>query len=112
MRSMTSELDTPPRSAKIDVEVAYGPFAEAEQARAERDWQRAFDAASSALPVLSADLLPTLHADWVELARRSHSELHVRALACVAAAGLELGAYLDPRSNSGLEVSAGREAEP
>jgi AAA ATPase domain/Bacterial transcriptional activator domain len=89
-----------PHDAKIDVEVAYGQLAEAERARAERDWQRAFDAASKALPVLSADLLPTLHADWVELARRSHSELRVPALACVATAGLELGGEHIPASES------------
>ena len=80
-----------PVDATVDVEVAARYLAEAERARAERDWELAFKSGSSALPILAADLLPTLHADWVELARRSHSELRMRALACVATAGLELG---------------------
>ena len=80
-----------PQGATVDVEVAAHYLAAAERARAERNWELAFESGSSALPILGADLLPTLHADWVELARRSHSELRVRALACVATAGLELG---------------------
>jgi DNA-binding SARP family transcriptional activator len=80
-----------PRDAAVDIEVAAEYLTQAERARAERDWQLAFESGSSALPILGADLLPTLHADWVELARRSHSELRIRALACVATAGLELG---------------------
>lgn len=80
-----------PDQASVDVEVAAAHLAEAERARTERQWGRTFDHASLAMPILGADLLPTLHADWVELARRAHSERHVRALTCVATAGLELG---------------------
>jgi DNA-binding SARP family transcriptional activator/tetratricopeptide (TPR) repeat protein len=80
-----------PDDAHVDIEVACAHLAEAERARSEQQWRRTFDCASRAVPILSADLLPTLHADWVELARRGHSERHVRALTCVATAGLELG---------------------
>jgi DNA-binding SARP family transcriptional activator/tetratricopeptide (TPR) repeat protein len=80
-----------PDDASVDVEIAAAHLAEAERARTERQWERTFDHASLAMPILSADLLPNLHADWIEVARRAHSERYVRALTCVATAGLELG---------------------
>jgi DNA-binding SARP family transcriptional activator/tetratricopeptide (TPR) repeat protein len=80
-----------PDHASVDLEVAAAHLAEAERARTEREWGQTIHHASRAMPILGADLLPTLNADWVELARRAHSERHVRALTCVATAGLELG---------------------
>lgn len=77
--------------AVIDVEAAFEAIQRAESALEREDWRAAQDPAATALSVADRGFLPEAEAPWVEDERRRLGELRLRALECVAAAGLGLG---------------------
>jgi pentatricopeptide repeat protein len=85
----------------IDLEAATEAIHRAEAALARRDWPAAWGPARVALHVAERGFLPWADAPWVLERRRWLEELHLRALRCVAEAGLELG---------GVELSASERA--
>jgi predicted ATPase/DNA-binding SARP family transcriptional activator len=90
-----------PSNASIDLEEAHATCARAEAALALSDWRAAFDEATGALEVASGGFLTGHDAPWVEERRREVEELRLRALECVAGAGVALG---------GAELAAGERA--
>ena len=77
--------------AVIDVEAAFEAIQHAEGALEREDWRGAQGAAASALSVADQGFLPAAEAPWVEDERRRLGEVRLRALECIAAAGLGLG---------------------
>jgi DNA-binding SARP family transcriptional activator len=80
-----------PEGVWIDVEAARGGLHEAESAIAQERWTQAWLPARIALSVAEAGFLPGYEGEWVDAQRRDLDELRLRALECVAEAGLELG---------------------
>lgn len=80
-----------PTGTWIDVEAASEAIHRAESAVALGDWTAAWGPARIALGVAGRGFLPGFEASWVEERRRALDDLRLRALECVAAAGLGLG---------------------
>jgi DNA-binding SARP family transcriptional activator len=80
-----------PPDAYVDIEAAGQRLHEAESAIAMSDWVRAWAPARAALHTAARGFLPDVDAPWVDEVRRDLEETRVRALECVAAAGVGLG---------------------
>lgn len=80
-----------PADAYVDLEAAAEALHEAESATSMRDWHRAWAPARAALHTAERGFLEGHDAPWIDDVRLSLGELRVRALECVAAAGLGLG---------------------
>lgn len=80
-----------PADAFVDVEAAAERLHEAESAVSMGDWVRAWAPARAALHTATRPFLPELDTPWVDEVRRDLEETRLRALECVAAAGLGLG---------------------
>lgn len=81
-----------PADAWIDLEAADEAIHRAESAVALGDWAAAWGPARIAEVVARRGFLPGHEAPWIEQTRRHLHELRVRALECIGAAGLGLGA--------------------
>lgn len=80
-----------PPDAWIDLEAAGEAIHRAESAVARGDWTAAWVPARTAEVVAKRAFLPGEDAPWIEETRRRLRDLRVRALECIAAAGLGLG---------------------
>ncbi len=80
-----------PPDAWIDLEAAGTGVHRAESAIALGEWVRAWAPARTALYVASRGFLPGEEAPWIEERRRWLEDVRLRALECVAAAGLAMG---------------------
>jgi DNA-binding SARP family transcriptional activator len=80
-----------PADASVDVERAAEAIHTAESAVAQRQWRRAWVASHIAVNVTRRRFLAGLEAPWIEEERRALDEVQLRALECLAAAGLGLG---------------------
>jgi DNA-binding SARP family transcriptional activator len=90
-----------PEGAQVDLEIATGALERAEAALAAGDAGLAFDQARMARELTEGGFLPGLENPWVEERRREVEELRLRALGCIAGAGVALG---------GAELAAGERA--
>jgi LuxR family transcriptional regulator, maltose regulon positive regulatory protein len=79
-----------PADATIDLELAEEAMRRAEVALGAGDARLAFEQAQGSSEVLAGEFLPGHDAPWVEEKRRDVEELRLRALECVAGAGLAL----------------------
>jgi tetratricopeptide (TPR) repeat protein len=82
---------TLPDGATVDLEAAEAATERAEEALAAEDWRAAWDDAAAAREVAERGFLPGMDGAWVEDCRRDVEELRLRALDCLAAAGIALG---------------------
>ena len=80
-----------PPEARIDIELAGRYLHEAESALALERWKDAWLPAQIAWSVTSREFLTGFDGEWVEQRRRGLEEDHLRALGCIAAAGVRLG---------------------
>ncbi|MBV9415982.1 MAG: AAA family ATPase [Solirubrobacterales bacterium] len=80
-----------PDGARVDLEVAAATIERAEAALAAGHAGVAFDQARTALELTEGGFLPGFDNPWVEERRREVEELRLRALGCVASAGVALG---------------------
>ncbi len=80
-----------PDGAYVDIEAASERLHEAESAVALADWHRAWAPARAALHTASRGFLPDVDAPWADGVRRDLEAMRVRALECVASAGLGMG---------------------
>jgi DNA-binding SARP family transcriptional activator len=80
-----------PRGAFIDIEAASERLHEAESAVAAGEWTRAWAPARAALHTATRGFLRGADAPWIDEVRRELEETRIRALECVASAGLGLG---------------------
>jgi DNA-binding SARP family transcriptional activator/tetratricopeptide (TPR) repeat protein len=80
-----------PADAWVDVEAAEAAAAAARDALAARDFKRAREPANLVLNVTDRGLLPGHDAPWIDERRRDLEELALRALECIAEAGLAVG---------------------
>jgi DNA-binding SARP family transcriptional activator len=80
-----------PGGAYVDIEAAAERLHEAESATAMEDWARAWAPARGALHTATREFLPEVDAPWADEVRRDLEEVRIRALECVAAAGIGLG---------------------
>jgi DNA-binding SARP family transcriptional activator len=80
-----------PGRARIDVEAAAEGLHHAESAVALGEWTSAWAPARIALHTARREFLVGLDAPWIDEKRRLLADVRVRALECVAAAGLGLG---------------------
>ena len=80
-----------PADAWIDLEAAGVGVHRAESAVALGEWSRAWAPARTALYVANRGFLPGEEAVWVEERRRWLEDVRLRALECIAAAGLAMG---------------------
>ena len=80
-----------PPDAFVDIEAAAERLHEAESAVAMQDLARAWAPARAALHTARRDFLPGADAPWVDEVRRDLEETRIRALECIAAAGLGMG---------------------
>jgi DNA-binding SARP family transcriptional activator len=80
-----------PEGAYVDIEAAGERLHEAESAVAMHDWQRAWAPARAALHTAGRGFLPGVEAPWADEVRRNLEDMRVRALECVASAGLGMG---------------------
>jgi predicted ATPase/DNA-binding SARP family transcriptional activator len=87
-RELTVNL---PAGASIDLELAEDALERGEAALAAGEAQVAWGHAQDALALIAGEFLPGFHNRWVEERRRDVEELRLRALGCVAGAGLALG---------------------
>ena len=91
-----------PEGALVDVEAAFEAIHRAEGAIGRGDFAAAWAPARVSLHTARRVFLPGEEAPWIEEQRRSLNEVRLRALECVAAAGLGLGATeLDSALRSG-----------
>jgi DNA-binding SARP family transcriptional activator len=90
-----------PEGAQIDLEIATDALEHAEMALAAGDAGLAFDRARMARGQTEGGFLPGLDNPWVEERRREVGDLRLRALECIAGAGVALG---------GAELAAGERA--
>jgi DNA-binding SARP family transcriptional activator len=90
-----------PDGGRVDLDVATGALERAEAALAGEDAGLAFDEAQTARDLTEGGFLPGFNHAWVEERRREVEELRLRALGCIAGAGLALG---------GAELAAGERA--
>jgi SARP family transcriptional regulator, regulator of embCAB operon len=77
--------------AWVDFEAAAEAIHRAESAVAQRQWQRAWGPALTALFVAQRDFLSGEDAPWIDEVRHQLTVLRLRALECYAAAGLGVG---------------------
>ena len=80
-----------PEGARVDVEIAAEAVEHAEVALAAGDARLAFAQAKTAYDLTEAGFLPGFDNPWVEERGREVQELRLRALGCIAGAGLTLG---------------------
>jgi SARP family transcriptional regulator, regulator of embCAB operon len=80
-----------PPDAWVDLEAAGAGVHRAESAVALREWTRAWAPARTALYVANRGFLPGEDAPWIEERRRWLEDVRLRALECIAAAGLAMG---------------------
>ena len=80
-----------PADATVDVERAFDEIQRAESALEGIHWETARRAAAATLQIIDRGFLPEVEAPWVHDERRRLEELRLRALECLAAAGLGLG---------------------
>ena len=90
-----------PEGARVDVEIAVDAIERAEAALAASDPRLAFAQAQIACKLTEGGFLPGYDNPWVVERRREVEELRLRALGCVAEAGLALG---------GAELGSGERA--
>jgi LuxR family maltose regulon positive regulatory protein len=79
-----------PADATIDLELAEEAMRRAEVALGAGDARLAFEQAQGSCELLAGEFLPGHDAPWVDQQRREVEELRLRALECVAGAGLAL----------------------
>lgn len=84
-------LELPP-DAHIDVEVASRSLHESESAISLGRWKEAWMPAQIGWSITAREFLAGADGEWVEEQRARLEEGHLRALHCIAAAGLHLGA--------------------
>jgi SARP family transcriptional regulator, regulator of embCAB operon len=103
-----------PAGAFVDLEAAREAIHSAESAIARNAWVEAWAPARIALHVANRGFLPNHDLEWVDDTRRELADVQVRALECVAAAGLGLGGpELDAAIRSGrrmIEIAPYRES--
>jgi DNA-binding SARP family transcriptional activator len=93
-----------PEDAQVDLEIATDALERAE-AVAAGDAERALNQARMAREVTERGFLPGFDNPWVEERRREVEDLHLRALACIAGAGVALGgAELGPGERAAREL--------
>jgi SARP family transcriptional regulator, regulator of embCAB operon len=80
-----------PPDAYVDLEAAAEHVHQAESATSMGDWHRAWAPARAALHTAERGFLEGHDAPWIDEVARSLEDLRLRALECVAAAGLGLG---------------------
>jgi SARP family transcriptional regulator, regulator of embCAB operon len=80
-----------PDDAFVDLEAAKEGLHRAESAIVRGDWSEAWGPARVALHTAARGFLPGENATWVEEQRRALEEIELRALECVARAGVGLG---------------------
>jgi class 3 adenylate cyclase len=80
-----------PDDAWVDLEAASEGLHRTESAVALGDWARAWGPARVALNISSRPLMPGLEAPWLDEIRRRLGDIRLRALECVAVAGIGLG---------------------
>lgn len=80
-----------PPDAWIDLEAASVGVHRAESAVALGEWTRAWAPARTALYVANRGFLPGEDSPWIEERRRRLEDVRLRALECIAAAGLAMG---------------------
>ena len=80
-----------PLDAYVDIEAAAEQLHEAESATAMGDWHRAWAPARAALHTADRGFLDGLDVPWIDDVRGSLEDVRLRALECVAHAGLGLG---------------------
>jgi SARP family transcriptional regulator, regulator of embCAB operon len=103
-----------PPGSFVDLEAATEAIHTAESAVARGDWAAAWAPARIALHTANRGFLPGEDLAWADATRRDLEDVRVRALECVAAAGLGLGGpELDAAIRSGrrmIELSPYRES--
>jgi DNA-binding SARP family transcriptional activator len=103
-----------PPGAWVDLEAAGESVHRAESAVALREWVRAWAPARTALNVAARGFLPGEDAPWIDERRRWLEDVRLRALECVAAAGLGMeGTELAAAERSGralVELAPFRES--
>jgi DNA-binding SARP family transcriptional activator len=80
-----------PRDAYVDLEASAEHLHEAESATSMSDWHRAWAPARAALHTAERGFLEGHDAPWIDEVRRSLEDTRLRALECVAEAGVGLG---------------------
>jgi DNA-binding SARP family transcriptional activator len=90
-----------PDGGQVDLEIATRALERAEAALAAEDAELAFDKAQTARELTEGGFLPGFNHAWAEERRREVEQLRLRALGCIAGAGLALG---------GAELAAGERA--
>jgi DNA-binding SARP family transcriptional activator len=80
-----------PADSYVDLEAAAEQLHEAESATSMGDWHRAWAPARAALHTAERGFLDGHDAPWIEEVRRSLEDVRMRALECVAEAGIGLG---------------------
>ena len=80
-----------PTGAFVDIDAASERLHEAESAVAAGDWTRAWAPARAALHTATRGFLRGAAAPWIDEVRRELEETRIRALECVASAGVGLG---------------------
>jgi DNA-binding SARP family transcriptional activator/tetratricopeptide (TPR) repeat protein len=90
-----------PADAWIDLEAARRAVERGERAVARADWSAACDAGTAALEVTQREFFAREDHPWIEHCRREVEEQRLRALECIAAAGIHIG---------GAELAAGERA--
>jgi DNA-binding SARP family transcriptional activator len=80
-----------PPDAWVDLEAASVGVHRAESAVALGEWARSWAPARAALYVANRGFLPGADAPWIEERRRRLEDVRLRALECIAAAGLAMG---------------------
>jgi DNA-binding SARP family transcriptional activator len=80
-----------PADSYVDLEAASECLHEAESATSMGDWHRAWAPARAALHTSERGFLEGFEAAWIEEVRRELDDIRLRALECVAEAGLGLG---------------------
>lgn len=103
-----------PADAFVDLEAAGEAIHTAESAVAREDWAGAWGPARIALHTANRGFLPGHDLAWVDEVRRELEDIQLRALECVAAAGLGLGGpEVDATVRSGrrmIELAPHRES--
>ena len=103
-----------PADSYVDLEAAGEQLHEAESATSMGDWHRAWAPARAALHTAERGFLEGYDAPWIDEVRRSLEETRVRALECVAEAGMGLGgpelAATERAGRALIEVSPFRES--
>jgi DNA-binding SARP family transcriptional activator len=80
-----------PPDSYVDLEAAAEQLHEAESATSMRDWHRAWAPARAALHTAERGFLDGHDAPWIDEVSRSLGEIRIRALECVAEAGIGMG---------------------